>query len=145
VLRLSHWRAAAVRSWLDLERTFVFKKKRAGQWLARFALSAGLIENKPSFVLPKKYFGAVRVMFHIRHGHCMSYVRLATKSNVTNHAGIVHLRGAVAVYNFRPQIRQPHIGSETLNQILFSILTSASAFRARQPNNLAGIFAELLV
>ena len=62
--------------------------------------------------------------------------------NVTNHAGIVHLTGTVAVCYFLPQIRQPHIGSVSLNQFLFAILAGGSAFRTRQANNLAGIFAE---
>jgi hypothetical protein len=40
------------------------------------------------------------------------------------------------------QIRQPNIGSVTLNQFLFSVLTGASAFRARQTDNFAGIFCK---
>jgi hypothetical protein len=42
----------------------------------------------------------------------------------------VPLTAAAAVRNFLSQIWQPNIGAEALNQILFSILTSASAFRA---------------
>jgi hypothetical protein len=50
----------------------------------------------------------------------------ASQINITNHAAVVPLPTAAAICNFLSQIWQPHIGAETLNQILFSIL-------ARQP------------
>jgi hypothetical protein len=57
------------------------------------------------------------------------------------HAGIAHSTVPALCY-LLPQIRQPNIGPITLNQILFSILTGASAFRPGA-NDVAGIFAEL--
>jgi hypothetical protein len=47
------------------------------------------------------------------------------------YAAVVPLPTA-AIRNFFSQIWQPHIGPESLNQILLSILACASAFRARQ-------------
>jgi hypothetical protein len=64
------------------------------------------------------------------------------KINITNHAAVVHQPTAAAVRNLLPQIWQPHIGSEAINQILLSVLARAPAFWARQPNNLAWIFVE---
>jgi hypothetical protein len=62
--------------------------------------------------------------------------------DVTSHAGIVH-PAVPALRYFLPQIRERHIGSVPLNQSLLSVLATAPAFRTRQANNLAGIFAEL--
>jgi hypothetical protein len=55
----------------------------------------------------------------------------------------MHFALTSALRNFLSQIWQPHIGAVTLNQNLLSILTRASAFRARRTNNLSGIFAKL--
>jgi hypothetical protein len=62
---------------------------------------------------------------------------------VLHHAGVMHFALTSALRNFLSQIWQPRIGAVTLNQNLLSILTRASAFRARQTNNLSGIFAKL--
>jgi hypothetical protein len=51
----------------------------------------------------------------------------ASQIKQTNHAAVVPLPTAAAVRNLLPQIWQPDIGAEALNQILLSILTSASA------------------
>jgi hypothetical protein len=55
----------------------------------------------------------------------------------------MHLTVATAWFNFLTQVRQANIGSVTLNQILFSILSGASTFRAGQANNLAEVFVKL--
>jgi hypothetical protein len=67
----------------------------------------------------------------------------ASQINITNHAAVMPLILATAVRNFLAQIRQPHIGSVTLNQILFSILSRASAFRTRQAYRVGWVFVEL--
>jgi hypothetical protein len=50
--------------------------------------------------------------------------------DVTHHAGVVHLSMTPALGEFPPQIGKPNIGAKSLDQILFLILTSSSAFRA---------------
>jgi hypothetical protein len=63
--------------------------------------------------------------------------------NVTHHAGVVCLPASLALCNFLPQIRQSHIGTVALNQNLLSVVARASAFGARQANDLVRIFVEL--
>ena len=47
--------------------------------------------------------------------------------NIPNHAGDMHLAVTPALADFLPQIRQPNVSAEPLNQILFSILPGTSA------------------
>jgi hypothetical protein len=42
----------------------------------------------------------------------------------------VHLTTTPALGDFPPQIRKPNIDAKSLDEILFLILTSSSAFRA---------------
>jgi hypothetical protein len=65
------------------------------------------------------------------------------RSTLTHHAGIVRESAPLALRNFLPQIRQPHIGAVALNQILFSVLARTPAFCARQAHNVAGIVAKM--
>src|SRR5262245_17453929 len=48
-----------------------------------------------------------------------------------------------ALCNLLPQIRQPHIGTVALDQILFSILARASAFLTGQPYHVGWVFKQL--
>ena len=61
---------------------------------------------------------------------------------ISNHAGVMHLTVAAALCNLLPQIRQPDIGPVPLDQILFSILASATALVARQAYQIAGVFVK---
>jgi len=54
----------------------------------------------------------------------------------------MHLTVAAALSNLLPQIRQPDIGPVPLDQILFSILASATALVARQAYQIAGVFVK---
>ncbi len=58
-----------------------------------------------------------------------------------NPAHIEHLPSPLTLGDFLAQVRQPHISSIALNQILFSVLASAPAFLAGQPDKIARIFA----
>jgi hypothetical protein len=65
----------------------------------------------------------------------------ASEISVTNHAAVVPLPTEAAICNFLSQIWQSDIGAEAFN--LLSILTRASAFRARQAHRLCRTFSEL--
>jgi len=68
-----------------------------------------------------------------RHELAQGHLRVRRhKTNVTNHAGVVHLSMTPALCNLLPQIRQPNIGTVACNQFLLSVLARASAFLTGQ-------------